>query len=194
MIASRRRCESSWRASSVDCSRDPGVRLGIRDRLRRVAGEDRHRLEVVGAELVDAELAERDDTDGSALVDHRHDEHRFVDIIGPLDREPAVIGQRIVDEERFAALGHHAGERARPDVDLERSRKSPSPSSRSVNATGSQTRSPSRPVDADVVILGERARLGDDGIGDRGTSVSRFSRAERSWIERMRAAWSATER
>ena len=48
-----------------------------------------------------------------------------------------------------------------------RSRKSPSPSSRSVNAIGSQMPLvPVRPVDPDVVVLGQRARLGDDRLGD----------------------------
>ena len=80
------------------------------DRGRRPVGEDREHPQVVRAEPVEPELRERDDPDGHAVIAHRHDEHRLVDVVGPGDRRAARIAVRIVDQDRLAVLGDPAGE------------------------------------------------------------------------------------
>ena len=96
LISSRRRCDCSCRASSADCSSIRSYAPSVGHRLRGVAGEDGHRLQVVVAELVVAQLRQGDHAHRSALEQHRHHQHRLLDVIGPLDGVPAHVVQRVV--------------------------------------------------------------------------------------------------
>ncbi len=146
----------------------PLVGRGVGDGLRRVAGEDAHRLEVVIREAVVAELAEDDDPEHPALVEHRHHEHRLGNVIGARDRLAALVVQRVVDQQRLAMLGHPAGE-ALAHCD-------PQQVLRVGGVVGEHFAGECDRlahaalgvdlVDADVVVLGQRARLGNDGLGD----------------------------
>ena len=109
---------------------------GRSDRRGRLVGEDRQQPQVVGSELVEPELGERDDADRRAVVAHRDDQHRLVDVVGPGDRHAARVAVGVLDEDRFAvqrdpageALAERAGEElhvdvlVRPDPSLERDR------------------------------------------------------------------------
>ncbi len=80
------------------------------DRGGRLVGEDRQQPQVVRSEPVEAELGQGDHADRHPVVAHRHDEHRFVDVVGARDRASARVGVGVVHQERFAALGDPAGE------------------------------------------------------------------------------------
>ena len=60
-----------------------GQQAGRLERRRRLVGEDQQESLVLAVELVEPELRERDDPDRQAVVGHRDDEHRLVDIVGP---------------------------------------------------------------------------------------------------------------
>ena len=76
----------------------------------RPVREDRQEAQVVRAEAVQTELRQRDDADRRAVVAHRHDQHRLVDVLGPGDRRAARVVVRVVEEDRLAVLGDPARE------------------------------------------------------------------------------------
>ena len=86
---------------------------GRADGGRRLVGEDRQQPQVVRTEPVEAELRQRDDADRRAVVAHRHDEHRLVDVVGPDDRRAARVAVGVLDEDRLAVLRDPAGEALR---------------------------------------------------------------------------------
>ncbi len=94
------------------------------ERGRGLVREDRQQLLVLGAELAQPELRERDHADDRPVVAHRDDEHRFVDVVGPFDRHAAWVGVGIVHEERLAverdpaseALTHLAAQEIEVDI------------------------------------------------------------------------------
>ena len=81
-----------------------GEEAGRLDRGRGLVGEDRQEAQVVGVELVEAQLRERDHADDDVVVGHRHDEHRLVDVVGAGDRRAARVEVRVADEDRHAVL------------------------------------------------------------------------------------------
>ena len=87
-----------------------GQQPGRLERRRRVVGEDREQPQVVTVEPGETELGQRDDPDGDAVVAHRHDQHRLVDVVGARDRRAPGVAVRVVDEQRLAVLGDPAGE------------------------------------------------------------------------------------
>ncbi len=145
----------------------PLVGAGIGHGLRRVAGKDRHRLQVVVAELVVPQLRQGDHAHRSALEQHRHHQHRLLDVIGALDGESARVVQRVVGEDRLAVLGHPAGEGALADVhaqgflEVAVTQQPIGERDRLADAV-----LPLHRIDADVVICGQGAGLGHDRIGD----------------------------
>ncbi len=146
---------------------EPSVAAGVDEGLGRVAGEDHHGLQVVGRELVHAQLRQGDDAHRSALVDHRHDEHRLLDLLGALDRVAPLVVQRVVAEDGLRVGGHPAGERARTDVDPQQIAEVAVP--QQPVGEGDRLAGPVLPVDGvdpDVVERGQGARLGHDGVGD----------------------------
>ena len=94
------------------------------ERGRGLVGEDRQQPHVLGAELAQPELRERDHADDRPVVAHRDDEHRFVDVVGPGDRRSARVGVGVVDEERLPverdpareALAHLAAQEIEVDI------------------------------------------------------------------------------
>ena len=94
------------------------------ERGRGLVGEDRQQPLVLGAELAQPELRERDHADDRPVVAHRDDEHRFVDVVGPFDRHAAWVGVGVVHEERLAvqrdpareALAHLAAQEIEVDI------------------------------------------------------------------------------
>ena len=77
-----------------------GQQAGGLEGRRGLVGEGQQEPLVLVVELVEAELRERDDPDGDAVVGHRHDEHRLVDVVGAGDRCAARVDVRVVDQER----------------------------------------------------------------------------------------------
>ncbi len=61
----------------AQAGRDVGVDHG----LRRDRGVDAQVAQVVGGELVEAQLGEDDDADGAVLVEHGRHEHRLVEVV-----------------------------------------------------------------------------------------------------------------
>ena len=144
-----------------------GVGPGVGDRLRGIAGEDEHRLQVVGAELVLAQLGEADDPDRAALEEHRDHEHRLLDVIGAFDGVPALVVESVVDEQRLAVLRDPSGERALADRDLESLAEiALAEQPIGVRHRLAEARIPVDRVDPDVVIGGQCACLGHDRVGD----------------------------
>ena len=94
------------------------------ERGRSLVGEDRQQPLVLGAELAQPELRERDHADDRPVVAHRDDEHRFVDVVGPGDRRAARVGVGVVHQERLAvqrdpareALAHLAAQEIEVDI------------------------------------------------------------------------------
>ena len=79
-------------------------RLGVDERLRRVAGEDLERPLVVLVELVVARLGQDDHAQDARLVGHRDDEHRLR--VAPLaDLSPARVGGGVAEADRAVVLG-----------------------------------------------------------------------------------------
>ena len=87
-----------------------GQQPGRPDGGRGLVGEDRQEPQVVRREPVEPELGQGDDPDRRAVVAHRHDQHRLVDVVGPGDRRAARVAVGVVDEDRLAVLGDPAGE------------------------------------------------------------------------------------
>ena len=109
---------------------------------------------------------------------------------------PALVVERVVDEQRLAVLGDPAGE-ALADLDAQQRLRLVRVAVEHLARERDRVAHAALPVDAvdaDVVVVGQRLASATIASAMARTSVSRLSRAERSWIERMRAAWSATER
>ena len=82
---------------------------------RGLVGEDREEPLVVAVELVQPELGQGDHADDRVVVAHRHDQHRFIDVVGARDRRPPRVVVRVADEERLAMLADPARE-AHPEA------------------------------------------------------------------------------
>ena len=76
----------------------------------RLVGEDGQEAQVVSVELIQSELREGDHADDHIVIAHRHDEHRFIDIVRARDRRTARIVVRISDEKRLPMLPDPARE------------------------------------------------------------------------------------
>ena len=120
----------------------------------------------------------------SPLVEHRHDEHRLGDVVGALDRLAARVVEGVVDEERLAVLGHPAGE---PLADGHPQRR------HGVRGVAVQHRAREgdrvaqaalavNAIDADVVVIGQRAGLRDDRLAD-GADVRQPVEARREVLD-----------
>ena len=144
-----------------------GLRVG--HRLRGVAGEDPHRLEVVVGEAVEPELRQDDHAERLALVEHRDEEHRLGDVVGALDRLAARIVEGVVDEERLPVLRHPSGEALADGHPQERLGILGLPVEH-LAREGDRIAHAALPVDAvdpDVVVVGQGAGLGHDRLADR---------------------------
>jgi hypothetical protein len=147
---------------------EPRIARGVGHGLGRVPGEDRHRLEIVLAEAVEAQLAEHDHAEGAALVEHRHEQHGFGDVVGSDDRHAALVVEGVVDQQGLAVLRDPPGE---PFAD---------PDAKSLlgilevavehfSGEGDRLAHPPIPVhaiDPDVMEVGQRGGLGDDRLGN----------------------------
>ena len=70
----------------------------------RLVGEDGQDPQVVVVEAAEPELGQRHDPDRDAVVAHRHDDHRLVDVVGPGDGRATRVGVGVVDEDRLARV------------------------------------------------------------------------------------------
>ena len=139
---------------------------GAREGRRGLVGEDQQEAQVLLVELAQAELGQRDDADQRVVVEHRHDEHRLVDLVRARDRRAARVGVRVVDAERGPVLRDPAGE---PLAELR-------PQDRHVDALvradpalegdGHEHVRGLEQVDAGVVVVDDPAGLLDDGAAD----------------------------
>ena len=94
------------------------------ERGRGLVGEDRQQPHILGAELAQPQLRERDHADDRPVIAHRDDQHRFVDVVRPGDRRAARVGVGVVHQERLAvkrdpareALAHLAAQEIEVDV------------------------------------------------------------------------------
>ena len=146
------------------------VARGVGHRLRRVAGEDRDRLEVVIGEPVESELAEDDDAERAALVEHRHDEHRLRNVLGAVNRLAALVVECVVDQQRLAVLGHPSGE-ALSDRHTESLDRVLGIALEHLAGEGDRLADiafPVHAVDPDVVEIRQWRRLGHDRLRDGG--------------------------
>ncbi len=94
-------------AGQVQCSRQQPRRS---DRDGGLIGQDREDLQVVLGERIESELGQTDDADDLPVVADRHDEHRFVDVVGARDRPAAGIAAGLADQQRLTVDGDPAGE------------------------------------------------------------------------------------
>ena len=85
-------------------------RAGRLDRRGGLVGQDREDSDVGEIELVKAQLRERDHARHSLVVPHRHDDHRFLELVRAGDRHAPRVGVRVGHEQRAAVGGDPAGE------------------------------------------------------------------------------------
>ena len=86
------------------------VETGVLDRNGGVARQHLEQSQVVGVELLQAELRDHDHADHAGAVLHRHGDDRLLDLRGALDLEREFAGGRVVEEQRLAGLDHVSGE------------------------------------------------------------------------------------
>ena len=140
--------------------------VGVGHRLGRERRVDHQQPQVVLGELAQAELRQHQHAQAHALVDHRRQEHRLVDVgLGARDRDRARVVGRVVDELRDAVLGDPAGH-ALADLD-------PQVLDGLVRVHRPVAHHRDRhqvlavhAVDADVVVVDELPQLGGDGVAD----------------------------
>ena len=144
-----------------------GQQPGRLDGRGRVVGEDRQQPQVVGIEAVETELRERDDADGDAVVAHRDDEHRFVDVVGAGDRRPARVAVGVVDQQRLAVLGDPAGEALAEPAAQELEVDVLVGADPALEGDRHDVVGRLDEVDPGVVVIDDPARLLDDGPTDR---------------------------
>ena len=86
------------------------VETGVLDRNGGVARQHLEQPQVVGVELVQAELRDDDHADHAGAVLHRHGDDRLLDLRGPFNLERELAGRGVVEEQRLARLDHVPGE------------------------------------------------------------------------------------
>ena len=143
-----------------------GGRVGVGHRLGGERRVDDQQPEVVLGELPQPELGQDEDAEADALVDHRRQQHRLVDVgLGARDRDRARVVGGVVDELRDAVLRDPAGD-ALADLDAQ-------VLDGLVGVHGAVAHHRDRdqvlaldPVDAHVVVVDELAQLGRDRVAD----------------------------
>jgi hypothetical protein len=149
-----------------------------------VVGEDGQEPQVVGVEAVEAQLREGDHADRGLVITHRHDEHRFIDVVGARDRRAPGVAVGIVDEERLAVDCHPTGEplteptTQQVEVDLVVGADTPLERDRHDEVGRLEQ------VDPRVVVVDDPARLLDDRSSD-GLDRRRPAQATRCRLQHL---------
>ena len=93
------------------------VQPRVLERHRGVSGHDLEQPEIVGVELVEAELRDHDDAGHARAVLERHGEKRLLDLGGALDLLAELVLRSVADQQRDPGLGDTAGD---PAADVRR--------------------------------------------------------------------------
>ena len=84
------------------------VEAGVLERNRRVSCHHLEQAQVVGVELVEAELGDHDHAGHARAVPQRDGEERLLDLRGPGDLLAELVTRSVADEEGHAGLGDAA--------------------------------------------------------------------------------------
>ncbi len=149
---------------------------------RRLVRQDEQKALVVLVELVEAELRKGDHPDDIAVVAHRHDEHRLVDVVGPWNVGAARVEIRVVDEKRNAVLGHPARETLPELAAKQREVDLLVGADHALEGDRDDVASRLEHVDPGVVVVDDLAGLLDDRPAD-GFNAARPAEARRCRLE-----------